>query len=184
MIFEEPSEAKQKQCRTSRQIANLETYKQAVILDSLRFAELHDQYDKITVAHKETFKWIFDDPGPGCMPWLRGSQKIYWIRGKPGSGKSTLMKLLLDDPRTSAAFQSGTPLKQAEVAFFFHDRGTPLQKSLIGLLRGLLYQILEQYDELVLKVLPMYTKSKMKGGSTLWSSEGELQRAIKAITVQ
>ncbi len=183
-MFEEIDEAKQKQCRTSRSLAEPATYKQVVILDSLKFAELHDRYDKITVAHEETFEWIFDDPGPGCMPWLRGGRQIYWIRGKPGSGKSTLIKLLVDDARTSAAFRSGTPLKQAVAAFFFHDRGTPLQKSLIGLLRGLLYQILVQYDDLVLKVLPMYSKSSAMGGSTLWSSERELQRALAAITVQ
>ena len=118
------------------------------------------------------------------MPWLRGGRQIYWIRGKPGSGKSTLVKLLVDDARTSAAFRSGTPLKQAVAVFFFHDRGTPLQKSLIGLLRGLLYQILVQFDDLVLKVLPMYSKSSTMGGSTLWSSERELQRALTAITVQ
>ena len=94
------------------------------------------------------------------------------------------MKLLVDDVRTAAAFRSGSPLKQAVAAFFFHDRGTPLQKSLIGLLRGLLYQILMQYDDLVLKVLPMYSKSSAMGGSTLWSSERELQRALAAITAQ
>ena len=90
----------------------------------------------------------------------------------------------MDDARTLAAFRSGTPLRPAVAAFFFHDRGTPLQKSLIGLLRGLLYQILVQYDDLVLKVLPMYSKSNAMGASTLWSSELELQRALKAITVQ
>ena len=126
-MFEEMSEARQKNCRTSRSLADSTTYEQAVILDSLSFPELHDRYDKIAVAHKETFEWIFDDPGPGCMPWLRGGRQIYWIRGKPGSGNSTLVKLLVDDTRTSAAFRSGTPLKQAVANFFLHDRGTPLQ---------------------------------------------------------
>ena len=68
--------------------------------------------------------------------------------------------------------------------FFFHDRGTSLQKSLIGLLRGLLFQILCQYDDLVLKVLQMFSKSSTMGGNTLWSGDRELKQALAAITAQ
>ena len=155
-----------------------------MILDSLFYPELHDRYQKIAVAHQETFEWFFDKPGPGFMPWLRDGRQIYWIRGKPGSGKSTLMKVLFDDARTFATFRSGTTLTQAMAGFFSHDRGTSLQKSLIDLLRGLLFQILCQYDDLVLKVLPMFSKSSTMGGNTLWSGERELQQALAAITAQ
>jgi ABC-type polar amino acid transport system ATPase subunit len=32
--------------------------------------------------------------------WLASSDDIFWITGKAGCGKSTLMKLIDDDPRT------------------------------------------------------------------------------------
>lgn len=32
--------------------------------------------------------------------WLRSTEPVYWVSGKPGSGKTTLMKYLLDHPRT------------------------------------------------------------------------------------
>ena len=46
--------------------------------------------------------------------------------------------------------------RHAMASFFFHERGTSLQKSMAGLLRAILYQLLCRYDDLVLKVLPMY----------------------------
>ena len=87
-------------------------------------------------------------------------------------------------PELSLPSEVGTTLTQAMAGFFFHDRGTSLQKSLIGLLRGLLFQILCQYDDLVLKVLPMFSKSCTMGGNTLWSGERELKQALAAITAQ
>ena len=165
--------------------AILSTYHFLVILTSLSYDEMFDRYDKIADAHKQTFGWVYDDPGPGFLPWLQEGKGIFWIRGKPGSGKSTLMKHLFEDKRTFTAFQRGSrSLSPARAGFFFHDRGSELQKSLAGLLRGILYQLLCQFDDLVLRVLPMYSKSKHLGTSADWSREEELLLALSAITDQ
>lgn len=73
-------------------------------VDSLRtrltFPYMDTRTHQITDAFPETYGWILSDslshlwdPLPA---WLsrRDVHPIYWIRGKPGSGKSTVMKYL------------------------------------------------------------------------------------------
>lgn len=66
------------------------------------------------------------------------------MNGKPGSGKSTLMSYLTDHKRTVRALErwaNGSDLLIP--SFFFWNPGTTLQKSSQGLLRSLLYQIVD-----------------------------------------
>jgi hypothetical protein len=75
---------------------------------------------------------------------------IFWISGKPGSGKSTLMKFLLGKRNRVHQYFYPTGSAQVVVAsFFFRSTGTAMQRSLIGLLRSLLFQILSQALQLV-----------------------------------
>ena len=72
-----------------------------------------------------------------------------------GSGKSTLLNYLHSDPRTYAALRRWADRKQLIIAtFFFWNSGTPLQKNHLGLLRSLIFQILEQCPELTPLALP------------------------------
>lgn len=71
------------------------------ILDFLRFSTMDDRHIAIRQAHAQTFRWIFEtSPSDGprsptkFVEWLRSSDSLYWVSGKPGSGKSTLMKYL------------------------------------------------------------------------------------------
>jgi len=56
---------------------------------------------------------VRDTPWNSFGDWLRSDSQVYWISGKPGSGKSTLVKYLLSDARTRLcldAWNSGTVL--------------------------------------------------------------------------
>ncbi|CZR56191.1 uncharacterized protein PAC_06079 [Phialocephala subalpina] len=65
------------------------------ILDLLAFRGMDERYEDIAEAHAQTFRWIYESPEPGFTDWLRSGQEIYWISGKAGCGKSTLMKYLI-----------------------------------------------------------------------------------------
>ncbi|KAK4031365.1 hypothetical protein C8A01DRAFT_21398 [Parachaetomium inaequale] len=67
--------------------------------------------------------------------WLRNDRGLLWIKGKPGAGKSTLMRYALREAKRAAA-GSSTVLN-----FFFHGRGTSLQKSPVGLFCALVHQV-------------------------------------------
>jgi hypothetical protein len=38
--------------------------------------------------------------------WLRSNEPLFWISGKAGSGKSSLMSLIKDDSRTNRALST------------------------------------------------------------------------------
>lgn len=65
------------------------------ILERLRFDEINHRRLNIRVAHNQTLSWLFGDEtqrSPATLDeWLVSDDDLYWISGKPGSGKSTLM---------------------------------------------------------------------------------------------
>jgi hypothetical protein len=66
------------------------------ILNRLWFRLIDDRKNHIAEAHSKTLEWAINPPASGVVwddlgQWLRSGHGIYWIHGKPGSGKSTLM---------------------------------------------------------------------------------------------
>ena len=126
-------------------------------LDSLYFPEIHSREGTIAEAHKKTFQWIFDETGQAVQPWsnfirwLETGGETYWINGKAGSGKSTLMNYILEDPRTIAALERWSGARELLTpSFFFWNAGSDMQKCSLGLLRSLLHQLLDSFPHLIL----------------------------------
>lgn len=79
-------------------------------LQSLYFTSLKARESRIENAHEQTFKWLFQEsskkqrqrhiPSQRFVNWLRLGDGIFWISGKPGSGKSTLMKWITGNAKT------------------------------------------------------------------------------------
>lgn len=91
----------------------------------------------------------------GFTNWLSHGNGIFHISGKPGAGKSTLMKFLAESDQARKYLKTWTEDKELVFAsFFFWRHGTDSQKSLPGLLRSLLYSILDQQPDLTRLVLP------------------------------
>ncbi|KAM0722850.1 hypothetical protein Q7P37_001048 [Cladosporium fusiforme] len=76
--------------------------------------------------------------------WLKAEDKrILWVSGKPGSGKSTLMKFLRDQEETEDLLYEWANGNRLVIAdHFFWLPGTMLQNSVEGLLRTLLCSVL------------------------------------------
>lgn len=120
------------------------------ILDQLCFDTIDNRHESIQVAHGQTLTWLFGRGGhqsPASFEdWLLEDHNVFWVSGKPGSGKSTLMKFLCSDRQTSEKLKlwaNGKDLICAEY-FFWSAGNNKLQKSQEGLLRSLVYQILRQ----------------------------------------
>ena len=116
--------------------------------------------DDVHEAHEKTFHWLFDPAVVSFRDWLNsegpGSTPIYWIQGHPGSGKSTLMKFAMRDERLTNILNASDNTAWTIAAFFFHDRGSEIQKSLTGMFQGLLGSILRQLPKLDSLVVPFY----------------------------
>ena len=130
--------------------------RQQRLLGQLRFRWMKDRHSNVADAHPNTFHWIFEESAAKRQSavdfagWLRSDDPIYWISGKPGSGKSTLMKYLIGEKDTLGILENWAyPNKLIVASFFFWVAGTPLQKSQEGLLRSLLYEILRKCPDLI-----------------------------------
>ncbi|KAK2596314.1 hypothetical protein N8I77_013210 [Diaporthe amygdali] len=136
------------------------------ILDSLRFEQIDSRHSNIKAVYSKTCKWLLQHPD--YTDWLdqdkfNNHHGFLWINGKPGSGKSSLMKFAF----TNA--QRNTGINGATVSFFFNARGDTLEKTTAGMLRSILLQVLEKLPDL----------QDDQNGSTMWEVEA-LQRLFSS----
>ena len=94
---------------------------------------------EIVLAAETTCEWLLQH----CefRQWILQDRGLLWIKGNPGTGKSTIMKYALQEMSPDKpAIQS----KLIILSFFFHGRGSTLQHTPIGFYRSILHQILDQ----------------------------------------
>ncbi|KAK3372959.1 hypothetical protein B0T24DRAFT_621821 [Lasiosphaeria ovina] len=134
-------------------------------LETLNFPDLRDRYERISEAHQKTFDWVFHETnaqtrsmGEGWdnfANWLMSNKPLYWITGKPGPGKSTLMKYLSDDMHLQQYLKVWRSDKPVCISrFFFWNSGTTMQMSRIGLLQSLLYQNIGSFPDEIPRLFP------------------------------
>lgn len=133
--------------------------KELTILKLLDYGQRDARHESISSAHERTFRWIFP-----CSPessndharftrWLKTSDGPFWISGKPGCGKSTLMKFIAGSDMIHPALREWAGPKQVFLAsHYFWSVGTPIQKSLEGLMRSLLSDVCRQAPDLISKI--------------------------------
>ena len=184
-------------------------------LNSLNDLATRARISEVDEAHEKTFHWLFDPATVTFAHWLRNPKleesPIYWIQGKPGSGKSTLLKFAMRDPRLLELLSSQTEEKsqlQATgalekdpdarnlqsrtddltwtiAAFFFHDRGSEIQKTLTGMLQEIVCSILRQVPALFSCVMPSFMdlSQTQRKRTPKWDSK-HLQSALISIVSQ
>ncbi|KAG7294514.1 hypothetical protein NEMBOFW57_004589 [Staphylotrichum longicolle] len=165
---------------------------QEKILDMLWFRTMKVREDEVKPAHAETMDWALqspkgDDEWDDLSEWLRSGEGIYWVSGKAGSGKSTLMKRLVQHPRTQdllLEWAGGGPYNLASFFFWYH--GTPEQQSQEGLSRALLHQILSQHPSAIPKALPGMWKelSRNPGDQVILPALTETRHAFQILGSQ
>lgn len=99
----------------------------------------------IKSAYGNTCQWFFNSEE--YKRWrddymLAEHHGFLWIRGKPGAGKSTLMKCAVKHA------QESFPDDELKTDFFFSVKGAPLERSIEGVYRSVLYQLLIQRPDL------------------------------------
>ena len=100
-----------------------------MLLDSLRFDQIDTRQITIKNAHAKTCKWLLEKSE--YLNWLDATKLgkhhgFLWIKGKPGTGKSTLMKFALINARK-------TMKDRIVISFFFNARGEYIEKSTVGI---------------------------------------------------
>ncbi|KAK4554950.1 hypothetical protein LTR86_008098 [Recurvomyces mirabilis] len=133
------------------------------IIESLKYPEMEYRRQQIGSANDSTLKWVFDKSDKrDCdfAAWLENLDGIYWITGKPGSGKSTFMKYLAEHEKTEELLKRWSQGQSCTIIkHYLWVAGTDLQHSDEGLWRNLLYQLLDRRPDLVSKVCRRQWKS-------------------------
>lgn len=109
------------------------------LLKTLDFEAASRRWQTISNPYKNTCTWILKHED--YMRWSDRTANMLWIKGKAGSGKSTLVKFL----------QSRST--QCTFSFYFHARGELLEHSMLGMYRSILSQILRKQTEIAYKIV-------------------------------
>ncbi|RYP47387.1 hypothetical protein DL768_006555 [Monosporascus sp. mg162] len=117
------------------------------LLDLLYFDDIDSRLLTLRAAHNKTCRWFLEKEQ--YKDWMtaekfRDHHGFIWIKGKPGAGKSTLMKFLDSEAKKVAKSESNALV----ASFFFNARGDLLEKSTTGLYRSLLWQLFEKAEDL------------------------------------
>ena len=137
-----------------------------IYMESLRFDQMDSRHATIKMAHAKTCHWLINCQehknwlNPDCFDQHHG---LFWIKGKPGAGKSTLLKFAFSQARKK--------MRDVNiVSFFFNARGEALEKTVLGMYRSLLWQLLEQLPDLQ-AVFDTSSVATGHGGPPTWSIE-------------
>jgi hypothetical protein len=123
------------------------------LLESIRFDTIEDRQIAVREAHHKTFSWILhrsedSQSHENFADWLASDGNLFWgkiskdeysktllenamtdistVSGKPGSGKSTLMKFICEHENTRKILETWAKSKGQELvtaSFFFWNAG-------------------------------------------------------------
>lgn len=137
------------------------------LLSSLAFENMDDPYDTIARELPGTCEWVVSCPE--YMKWQAPISEVepsacLWIKGKPGAGKSTIMKSLI---RHTEKTRRDVKL----VAWFFNARGHVLERTTEGMYRAMLHQLARDQPGLCEQVFK--TLGRLKTLGDLGIQEGQ-----------
>ncbi|KAF4964560.1 hypothetical protein FSARC_7519 [Fusarium sarcochroum] len=175
------------------------------LLQSLRFPEMNSRMNHISENYPGTFSWIFDtnyssqkDDEDNDMvdmnntsesastedlsnfddlpTWLESESKLFWVSGKPASGKSSLMKFIAFNTLTSEHLRVWHPDVRI-ITHFFWKPGQALQKNVEGMAFSLLHQVLASKPDLAQRLWDAQRNIRHKRASSDWDLN-ELTKAL------
>lgn len=156
--------------------------------DSLDFPERNARIAAIAQAKRRGTSWPFVEDHRqsswSTLPeWLGSSDPIFWIQGKPGSGKSTLMRYLWRHEKTSKFLKTHKPHSEPFILThaFWRPGQSEMEKNFRGMLCSLLYDALMAEDELLTSVTLSFPKLKRKRKFEDWDVEDDLVAVLRYV---
>lgn len=147
------------------------------LIGQLYFSKIDERITHLPSAQDKTCRWFL--AGPQYKSWKDATRQpdhggFLWIKGNPGTGKSTLMKYLFEEAKLEA---KGDP-SLITLSFFFLARGTDEEKTPTGLYRSLLHQLFEIASDFRDSLEWMTADGARTIQSRGWSEEA-LQQTLK-----
>ncbi|KAM7186462.1 hypothetical protein V8F33_011785, partial [Rhypophila sp. PSN 637] len=152
------------------------------LIELLYFDELDKRLNSLKSARAKTCIWFLEKKE--YLDWanFRNHDQHHgflWIKGKPGAGKSILMKFLEGKAKELAKCPN-----KVVASFFFFAAGQELERSTLGLYRSLLWQIFVKLPDLA-QVLDSFDTSTrrliMRSGWQIEMLKDTLEKSIKLL---
>ena len=130
-------------------------------MNSLRFD--NTRYEKISEQHKGSLEWLWEHEK--YLAWSStDTSDLLLIEGKPGSGKSTLMKYF-----QRSLLEREHQGKQTVASFYYSYREGERQTNHSNMLRSVLHDVLDQNEEFFFHFQPYYRHVAKRDGQPQWS---------------
>ncbi|VUC37376.1 unnamed protein product [Clonostachys rosea] len=114
--------------------ARLSTDEQQSLIELLEFDQIDTRIRSVKTPVGLTCHWILQTVQ--YKSWRDATMLVqhhgfWWIRGKPGAGKSVMMKYLFENSKA-------TIIGAKVISFFFNARGSILERTTLGLYPGII----------------------------------------------
>ena len=138
------------------------------IMSLLYFDQMDSRRSTIKSAYSNTCTWVLTHAA--YTDWMDPEKLeihngFLWINGKPGAGKSTLVKF------SHAHAERENVEGEVIISFFFNARGEDLERSTSGMYRTLLFQLLKKMPELQDTCNKIYASLKYHNRGSIWTVE-------------
>ncbi|KAL6854799.1 hypothetical protein ACO1O0_005926 [Amphichorda felina] len=175
------------------------------LVQSLKFPEMNQRRNGITPPHDDTFNRIFQHYGSKesrtdeasfrgythstslvwkrFRIWLQSPDSLFWIQGKPGSGKSTLVKHIISH-KTTKEFLSQSHSSVKILSHFFWQIGSPSQSNIAGFYSTLVHQLLHDNESLTDEMIQEYPFVTTKDCFYDWSIPDLEQLVLAAFKIE
>jgi hypothetical protein len=139
------------------------------LLQSFYYPDMNHRRNNIHSSHQPSFNWIFEEESKGTyrdleasqsdsqsdslshsltqrlvfknfVRWLKSTEERYWVSGRPGTGKSVLIKFIISHRKTMELLRQWQPDVQI-LTHFFWKVGSPMQNNFKGFLCSMAYQL-------------------------------------------
>ena len=151
------------------------------MLEKLDFAgqNIREEQLKALQTDEKTFEWIWNSP---FADWLSNRGRMFWIQGRPGSGKSALMQYLTGSQKVVARLERGQPGSWTVLRHFFDFRaGKDERNNMQGLVKSLLRQLFGGKNESDILNLALVVCGSSDQGVNPTSLRAELQSQLQQL---
>ncbi|EFX01692.1 hypothetical protein CMQ_8158 [Grosmannia clavigera kw1407] len=165
------------------QVARADEERLNKLRNSLRYGDINSRRTQIEKSQADTFSWVFEPDKSGkyhpFRDWLLSEKGLFWVNGKPGSGKSCFMKFLAQDNRTAELLPG-----HAIYSYFIWNSGSLMQRNRRGMFCSLLHQMLASntYAAQILQASPRLSYKQESSDWELDELEMTLQSTLKLHT--
>ncbi|KAK8077108.1 hypothetical protein PG996_003278 [Apiospora saccharicola] len=162
------------------QKARLLEHKQAErrqkLLRSLKYNGMNERRNDHHLHHPSTLQTIWKDNLDTDLwqpfrDWLYSEDQVFWVSGKPGSGKTTLMKFLVSQRQTLERLRVWNPNVIVVSHFIWLMGPDPMQRNLKGIFCSVLHQVLTAEATIADYVVGAFGAVVLTENPTDWSLE-------------